>query len=99
MSDGNNNGNFLPGFILGGILGALIIFILGTKEGKKLLEKLVDHVENSGGDFEKKIGKIQEKGEELLEEAKDIKEKVQSGMDFALKNRRTFKKNGKKLSS
>lgn len=37
----NNNGNkFLTGFLLGAIIGAGIVFFLGTKRGKKILKNL-----------------------------------------------------------
>ena len=45
--DTHNHGadtKFLFGFFLGGILGAIIIFLVGTKEGKKttkILEKIL----------------------------------------------------------
>lgn len=33
--------NFLEGMLLGGSLGAVVTFMFGTKEGKKIQEKLV----------------------------------------------------------
>lgn len=127
MSDEKNDGSFFLGIILGGVIGGIIIFILGTKEGKKLLEKVIDHVENPGDDLEKEIGKLESKGRQFLKDASDISKKIKTGnetisqiisskIDSALKRgenirnrdikpvnevkpRRTFKKNGKKLST
>lgn len=78
MSENNNskNGNFWLGFFLGGLLGAFIIFVLGTKEGKKLLQKLIDRAEIYEEELEEKIVKLQERGEDLLAEAEEVKDKV-----------------------
>jgi gas vesicle protein len=69
-------GNFWLGFFLGGLLGAFVIYLLGTKEGKKTLEKIVDRAELYEEELEEKVAKLQQKGEDLLEEAEEIKEKV-----------------------
>lgn len=53
-------GKFLPGFILGAIIGAGIVFLFGTKKGKKLLKLIT---EEGIGNFS-----------DLLEEEEDIKE-------------------------
>lgn len=42
MSDTNNGGNFLPGFLLGAVLGSGIIFLFGTKKGKILLKTITE---------------------------------------------------------
>lgn len=72
----NKRGNFLIGFFLGGLLGAFIIFILGTKEGKKILKQLSEKAEILEEELEEKVEKLKEKGEELLEEGERVKEKV-----------------------
>ena len=42
----NNNGNhgnkFFEGFIWGAIIGGAIVFLMGTKKGKKLLKAIAD---------------------------------------------------------
>lgn len=74
-------GNFWFGFFIGGLLGAFIIFVLGTKEGKKLAEKIKEKGELAEEDLEKKVARLQKKGEDLIEEAKGVKEKVISKID------------------
>lgn len=69
-------GQFWFGFFAGGILGAFLIFILGTKEGKKLAKKLEEKAELVEEDLEQKIGKLEKKGQELLSEAEAMKDKV-----------------------
>lgn len=77
MSENKNNcGNFWLGFFLGGLIGAFIIFLLGTKQGKKILEEIVEKAETYEEELEEKVSKLQKKGEDLLQEAEEVKEKV-----------------------
>lgn len=73
--------HFWLGFFAGGLLGGFIIFILGTKEGKKLAEKLQEKGEMFEEDIEQKVAKLQKKGEDLIEEAKDVKKKMASRLE------------------
>ena len=67
---------FLVGFFLGGILGALTIFFLGTKEGKKAGKLL----KQKGGDvldvLEAQVEELEQKGKELVKQGEVIKEQV-----------------------
>ncbi len=44
MSDNNSQqgGKFLPGFLFGTILGGGIVYLLGTKKGKKILQTITE---------------------------------------------------------
>ena len=67
---------FLAGFFIGGLIGALIIFFLGTKEGKKaklLLEKKGKDVVD---DLENEIEVLEQKGKELVKHGEEVKEQV-----------------------
>ena len=75
MND-NRNGNFWIGFFLGGLIGGFIIFILGTKDGKKLAERIVEKAELYEEELEEKVAKLQKKGEDLLKEAQTVKDQV-----------------------
>lgn len=72
----NRNGNFWIGFFLGGLIGGFIIFVLGTKEGKKLAERIVDKAELYEEELEENVAKLQKKGEDLLKEAQTVKDQV-----------------------
>ncbi|OGG08079.1 hypothetical protein A3D05_00290 [Candidatus Gottesmanbacteria bacterium RIFCSPHIGHO2_02_FULL_40_24] len=72
----NKAGNFWLGFFLGGIVGAFVIFVLGTKEGKKLAEKIRENGEILEEDLEEKVAKLQKKGEDIVKQAKKVKEQV-----------------------
>lgn len=76
MNNEKGSNNFWIGFFLGGLVGAFIIFIMGTKQGKKLADRLIEETELYEEELEEKVARLQKKGEELLEEAKDIKDKV-----------------------
>lgn len=81
MDQEKSSGNFWVGFLLGGFIGATIIVLMGTKEGKKVAEKLLEKGELLEEDLEEKIAKLQEKGEELLAEAEEVKEKAMEKID------------------
>ncbi|MFZ5845218.1 MAG: hypothetical protein ACOY0S_01995 [Patescibacteria group bacterium] len=76
MSEEHRDGKFWFGFFLGGLIGALIIFFLGTKEGKKA-GKLI---EKKGQDLleglQDKVEELEEKGRELAARGEDLKEQV-----------------------
>lgn len=61
------NGKFIAGFFLGGLLGALILFFLGTKEGKKTSKML----EKKGQDI---LDDLQDKKDQIVEKLEDKKE-------------------------
>ncbi len=51
-SNNNNNSgnNFFSGFLLGALVGAAVVFLLGTKKGKRLLKAIseegIDNISN-----------------------------------------------------
>ncbi|MCL4200078.1 YtxH domain-containing protein [Patescibacteria group bacterium] len=77
MSDNNNSdGKFLFGFFIGGLIGALIIFFLGTKEGKKTGKLLESKGKDLIDELEEKLDELQNKGKELVRQGEVMKEKV-----------------------
>lgn len=76
MSDNNQDGKFLFGFFLGGLIGALVLFFLGTKEGKKTGRMLESKGKDLFEDLEEKLDELQEKGKELVKQGEVMKEKV-----------------------
>lgn len=71
-----HGGHFWFGLFLGGLVGGFIIFLLGTKEGKKLIERLIEKTEMYEEELEEKIEQLQQKGEDLAQEVQEVKEKV-----------------------
>lgn len=77
MSDNNNSDSkFLFGFFIGGLIGALIIFFLGTKEGKKTGKLLESKGKDLIDELEEKLDELQNKGKELVRQGEVMKEKV-----------------------
>jgi len=67
---------FLAGFFIGGLIGALTIFFLGTKEGKKAGKLLQKKGEDVLGELEDQVEELEQKGKDLLKHGEEIKEQV-----------------------
>jgi len=82
MSENNHSdGKFLFGFFIGGLIGALIIFFLGTKEGKKT-SKLLEHKgKDLLDELEDRLDELQQKGKDLVRQGEKIKETVIDTID------------------
>ncbi len=74
--DHGGDAKFMFGFFLGGILGALVIFFLGTKEGKKAGKVLEEKGKDILNDVNDRVAELEEKGQELVNEGKEIKKEV-----------------------
>ena len=72
---------FWLGFILGGLFGAATIFLLGTKEGKKLAKKLLEKTEVFEEELEEKISKLEDSGQDFLKEAQAVKDRIVNDID------------------
>lgn len=72
---------FLAGFFLGGILGALIIFFLGTKEGKKAGKMLRQRGEDVLDELEDQVEELEQKGKELVKQGEEVKEQVMEKLE------------------
>lgn len=69
-------GGFWLGFFIGGLLGAVILFFLGTKEGKRTGRLLESRTKDFLGELEGKIDEMEEKGKELARQGEQIKADV-----------------------
>ncbi len=84
MSEENHRGadwKFMLGFFIGGLLGALVIFFIGTKEGKragKLLERKGKEVAD---DVMDRLDELEEKGKDLIEKGEELKSQVLDTLD------------------
>jgi gas vesicle protein len=67
---------FLAGFFIGGLIGALVIFFLGTKEGKKAGKILRQKGEDVLGELEEQVEELEQRGKDLLKHGEEIKEQV-----------------------
>ena len=69
-------GNFWLGFFFGGFLGTILIFLLGTKEGRKVAKKLLEKGEEISGDLEKKLKEIEKEGKKVVKKVEKVKKGV-----------------------
>lgn len=70
------DGRFILGLFLGGLLGALIIFFLGTKEGKRAGKLLEQKGEDLIDELQDKVADLEEKGKELVKKGEAVKDEV-----------------------
>ncbi|KKU43069.1 MAG: hypothetical protein UX61_C0032G0006 [Parcubacteria group bacterium GW2011_GWA2_46_7] len=83
---------FFLGFFIGGLIGAVIIFLLGTKEGKKAKSALEEKGKDILDDFHDQINELEKKGtkikeevaERLMDKKEDIAESATEKLDDAL---------------
>ena len=79
MNDERHQGTdikFLAGFFIGGLVGAAIIFFMGTKEGKKAKILLERKGKDILDDLEGEIEDLEQKGKELAKRGEVVKEQV-----------------------
>lgn len=81
MSDNHSDSKFLFGFFIGGLIGALVIFFLGTKEGKKTGRLLESRGRDLWDDLEDRLDELQMKGKELVRQGEAMKEEVMESFD------------------
>ena len=76
----HKDNSFWVGLFLGGLIGALIIVLLGTEKGKKLLknleEKGLDFLEDTSDTVSEKMEGLEEKGQEWVEKGQEVSNQV-----------------------
>lgn len=100
---------FLSGLVLGGLLGAGLVFFLGTQEGEKIKKdvgrarrRAVDLIDEILDELGEEKEKVEEKVEEVRKELKEpdlVKDTQERGRRAAEAARRFFHRAGKKLTS
>ncbi len=73
---GHGDFRFFLGFFIGGLIGAVIIFLLGTKEGRKTGKFLEEKGKDMLDDLQDKIGELEKRGEALVKQGEEIKDEV-----------------------
>lgn len=85
-----HDGKFWFGFFLGGLIGAITLFFLGTKEGQKAGKKIKDHSDDLLDEITSRLEILKDKGRELEAQGKELKEavagSVTEGKDKAAKD-------------
>ncbi|KKU83489.1 hypothetical protein A2973_02090 [Candidatus Gottesmanbacteria bacterium RIFCSPLOWO2_01_FULL_49_10] len=75
MSEERNN-KFWFGFFLGGLLGAILLFFMGTREGKKTGKALEDKGKDLLEELQDKLEEMENRGRELVKQGGELKEQV-----------------------
>jgi len=76
MNNEHKDNRFWFGFFIGGLIGAAIIVLLGTKEGKKIEKLLEKKGKDVLEDLGEKVDDLKEKREELIEKGEVLKDQV-----------------------
>lgn len=78
MSDASHQRDlkFLFGFFIGGFLGALTLFFLGTKEGENTRKLLEDKGGDLFGELKTRIAELEMQGKELVAKGESIKDEL-----------------------
>lgn len=72
----NQDASFWFGLFLGGLIGGILIYLLGTKEGRKLSEELQGKGEGWLAEIEKKLLELEKHGGSLVEKGQELKEQI-----------------------
>ena len=70
------NNKFWFGFFLGGLLGAILLFFMGTREGKKTGKALEDKGKDLLEELQDKLEEMENRGRELVKQGGELKEQV-----------------------
>jgi len=76
MSEHKHDGKFIFGFFLGGLIGALVIFFLGTKEGKKMSKVLEKRGRDVLDELDDKLAELEKSGRDLVRKGEALKDEV-----------------------
>jgi len=76
MCDRNDDRSFLTGLIIGGAVGAGLVFLFGTEKGEKVRKELKEKGADVLDDLDDVLGELEEKGKELKKKAEKVKEEV-----------------------
>ena len=76
MNNDRHDNRFWFGFFIGGLLGAILLFFMGTKEGKKTGKLLEDKGRNLLDELQEKLEEMEKRGRELVKQGAELKEQV-----------------------
>lgn len=82
----HSQGHFNLAFITGLILGGIFMFVLGTKKGRRVLEDILDEVENFWGELLEKNPELEEKLEEKTAKVAGKISRTKEALDSVIDN-------------
>ncbi len=81
-----DDNKFWFGFFLGGLIGAITLFFVGTKEGKKAGKLIHDKGEDLIGDIQERLDELKKKGKELAIQGEELKEEMLENIEEKKEN-------------
>ncbi|MBI4066469.1 YtxH domain-containing protein, partial [Candidatus Gottesmanbacteria bacterium] len=76
MNNERHDNRFWFGFFIGGLLGAILLFFMGTKEGKKTGKLLEDKGNDLLDELQEKLEEMEKRGKELVKQGEELKGQV-----------------------
>ncbi len=76
MNNDHRDNRFWFGFFIGGLLGAILLFFMGTKEGKKTGKVLEEKGKDLLEELQDKLEEMEKRGKELVKQGEVLKEQV-----------------------
>jgi gas vesicle protein len=101
----NDQGGFMLGLVMGGIVGSSALYMLGTKEGRKKLRNILDTLEDMDSDLVNELeSMLKDEDGEAVKNVKSIAtditqvlDKIQSTLPIKKQIEKYFAKDGKML--
>ena len=91
---------FWVGFFIGGLLGAIVLFFMGTKEGKKTGKLLEGKGEDILDDIRNRLTSVVREGKQQIEEKKEVVVKsATESIDTALAHIEELQERGRQTTA
>jgi gas vesicle protein len=74
----NDRGNgFISGLFFGGLVGAALVFLFGTKEGRKIKDQLTEKGKELINDLPQVVEDLEKQGQEFAQKAEEVKKALE----------------------
>ncbi|HUW21296.1 MAG TPA: YtxH domain-containing protein [Candidatus Bathyarchaeia archaeon] len=78
MNEKERGNGFFSSFILGALVGAVLVFLFGTDEGKKIKDQLAQKGKELVDDLPEMISDLEKQGQEFVENTGDVRRKLEA---------------------
>lgn len=83
MNNEKTDSRFVIGLILGGIVGAILLYFYSSRDGKKSMGGLKNHGQSILAELQKMLERVEHKGKEMVEESTRLTDHVAETMTEA----------------
>ncbi|MBN1263600.1 MAG: YtxH domain-containing protein [Candidatus Pacebacteria bacterium] len=77
MNERERGNSFFSGFIAGGLIGAVLVFLFGTKEGRKIKKRLEKKGQELAKDLPGIVSDLEKRGAEFAQKAEEVKQTLE----------------------